>query len=85
MDGTLIGTTTRAQSEPGSNSNEGALNFPQSSRIGVVPLDFLVSCSGLSLQCVVEVYYPSAEMQSVQSTAPGDGSICALRFRIGQK
>ncbi len=55
--------------EPGSNGNEGVLRIPQSSRITVTsPSDCLVSYPRHSLG----VSYPSAEVQSVYSTAPAD-------------
>ena len=47
---TLIGATTPGQSEPGSDSNKGALNIPESSGIvGTLPPDCLVSYPGHSL------------------------------------
>ena len=66
--GPLSGATTLGQSGPGSNGNEGVLRFPQSSSIaGTSPSDCLVSYPGHSLGS-----YPSAEVQSVYSTAPAD-------------
>ena len=63
------GATTPAQSGPGSNGNEGMLRILQSPSItGTSLSDGLVSYSGHSL----EGFYPSAEMQSVYSTAPAD-------------
>ena len=60
------------QSGPGSNGNEGVLHISQSPSItGTSPSDFLVSYPGLSL----EGSYPSAEVQSVYSTAPADWAI----------
>ena len=59
---TLSGATTKGQCGPGSNSNEGVLLIPQSSSItGTSSSDSLGSYPG-----------PSAEMQSVYSTAPAN-------------
>ena len=56
-------------SGPGSDGNQGMLHIPQSSSItGDFPPDCLVSYPGHLLR----VFYPSAEMQSVYSTAPAD-------------
>ena len=67
--GPLSGATTPGQSELGSNGNEGVLHIPQSSSItGTLPSDCLVSYPGHSLGGS----YPSAEKQSVYSTAPAD-------------
>ena len=67
--GPLSGATTPGQSGPGSNCNEGVLHIPQSSSIaGTSPSDCLVSYPGHSLGGS----YPSAEVQSVYSTAPAD-------------
>ena len=38
-DGTLTGTATLSQSEPGSKGNEGALHIAQSFRMGALPSD----------------------------------------------
>ena len=58
------------QSEPGSNGNEEVLCIPQSPSItGTSPSDCLVSYQGHSLG---GGSYPSAEVQSVYSTAPAD-------------
>ena len=68
-DRTLLGATTLAQSEPGSYGNEGVLHIPQNSSItGASPADCLVSYTGHWLG----EFYPSAEMQSVCSTAQID-------------
>ena len=57
------------ESGPGSEGNEGVLRIPQSSSItGSSPSDCLVSYPGHSLG----ESYPSAEKQSVYSTAPTD-------------
>ena len=62
----------RGQSGPGSDGNEGVLRIPQSSSIaGTSPSDCLVSYPGHSLGSS----YPSAEVQSVYSTAPADWAI----------
>ena len=66
----LSGATTPGQSGPGSNGNEGVLRIPQSSSTaGTSPSDCLVSYAGHSLG---GGSYPSAEVQSVYSTAPAD-------------
>ena len=56
------------QSGPESNGNEGVLYIPQISKVGALPSDCLMSYPGHSLGDS----YPSAEMQSVYSTAPAD-------------
>ena len=72
MDRALLGATTPGQSGPGSNGNEGVLCIPQSSSTaGTSPSDCLVSYPGHSLGGS----YPSAEKQSVYSTAPADWAI----------
>ena len=54
--------TMPGQNGPGSNGNEGVLRIPQSPSItGTSPSDYLVGVS-----------YPSAEVQSVYSTAPAN-------------
>ena len=66
IDMTLSIATTPRQSGPGSTSNKVVHRIPQSSNITVVsPSDCLVSKSGHSLG----KFYPSAEMQSVYSSA----------------
>ena len=68
MDSALSGATTPGQSGPGSGGNKGVLRIPQSSSItGTSPSDCLVSYPGHS-----SGGYPSAEVQSVYSTAPAD-------------
>ena len=71
MDRALSGATTPGQSgPPGSNGNEGVLRIPKSSSTaGTSPSDCLVSYLGHSLR---GGSYPSAEVQSVYSTAPAD-------------
>ena len=65
----LSGATTPGQNGPGSEDNERVLCIPQSSSTaGTSPSDCLVSYSGHSLGGG----YPSAEVQSVYSTAPAD-------------
>ena len=65
--GPLSGATTLGQSGPGSNGKEGVLRIPQSSSTaGTSPSDCLASYAGHSLGRS----YPSAEVQSVYSTAP---------------
>ena len=69
MDKTLSGATTPGESDPESDGTEGVLRIPQSSNIiGASPTDCLVSYLGHSLG----ESYPSAEKQSVYSTAPAD-------------
>ena len=69
----LSGATTPGKSGPGSDGNEGVLRIPLSSSIaGTSPSDFLVSYTGHSLG---GVSYPSAEEQSVYSTAQADWEI----------
>ena len=69
---TQSGATTLGQSEPGSDGNEGLLRIPQSSSITEASLSYcLVSLTGHSLW----ESYPSAEMQSVYSTAQPTGPV----------
>ena len=69
MDRTLPDVTTPSRSGSGSDRNEEVLCIPQSSSItGSSPSDCLVSYPGYSL----EESYPSAEVQSVYSTALAD-------------
>ena len=64
----------RGQGGPGSDGNEGVLRIPQSfSTAGTSPSDCLVSYPGHSLRGGGS--YPSAEKQSVYSTAPADWAI----------
>ena len=66
---TLSGATTPGQSGPQSDGNKEVLRIPQSSIItGASLSDCLVSYQGHSLQ----ESYPSAEVQSVYSTALAD-------------
>ena len=73
--------TIPSQSGPGSDGNKGVLHIPQSSSItGTSPLDCLVSYSGHSM---MGGSYPSAEKQSVYSTAPADWAniyVCACVY-----
>ena len=46
IDGTLTGNITPSHSGPWSNSNEGVLHIPWSSRTGAKPLDALLSYTG---------------------------------------
>ena len=74
-DGTLSGAPTPGQSGPGSDGNEEVLHFLESSRTpGTSSSDCLVPYLGQSL----ERSYPSAENQSVYSTAPADWAILTL-------
>ena len=63
----LTGTTTQGQCGSESNGNEGVLYISQISRTGTSSSDGL----GLYLDTHGESY-PSAEMQSVYSTAPAE-------------
>ena len=75
MDRALSGATTPDQRGPGSNGNVGVLRIHQSSSIaGTSPSDCLVSYPGHSWGWS----YPSAEKQSVYSTAPADWAILAM-------
>ena len=66
IDRGLSGATILSQSGPGSDGFEGLLHIPESSNItGTSPSDCLVSYPGRSLG----KSYPSAEKQSVRSTA----------------
>ena len=77
MDSALSGATISGQSGPGSDSNEGVLRIPQSSNTaGTSPSDCLVSYVGHWLG---GGSYPSAEKQSVYSTAPADWAKRYLR------
>ena len=70
IDRTLSGATTPSQSGPGSVGNEGVLRIPPNFSItGTSPSDCLVSYPGNSLD---GGSYPSAEIQSVYSTASAD-------------
>ena len=69
IDRTLSGVTTLGQSGSGSDGNEGVLCILQSFSITAASSsDCLVSYPGHSLR----EFYPSAEMQSVYSTASPD-------------
>ena len=69
IDKTLLGATTPGQSWPGSDGKKGLSHIPQSSSITrAFPLDCLVSYTRHSLGKA----YPSAEIQSVYSTATAD-------------
>ena len=69
IDRTFSGATTPGQSEPGNDCNEEVFHIPQSCSItGTSPLDCFVSYPGHSWG----ESYPSAEKQSVYSTAPTD-------------
>ena len=66
IDKTLTGATIPGQSVPGNSGDEGVLHITQSSKAGTSPSDSLMSYPGH----LSERAYPSAEMQSVYSTAP---------------
>ena len=71
---------TPGQSGPGSNGSEGVLRDPQSSSITKTSLsDSLVTYPGHSL---VVGAYPSAEKQSMYSTAPADRAIHRVDFAV---
>ena len=75
IDRALSGDTIPGQSQPGNNGNDGVLHIPQSSSItGTLPSGCLFSYPGHSL----EGSYPSAEKQSVYSTAPADRATLVL-------
>ena len=72
IDRALSGASTPGHSGPGSDGNEGVLRIPQSSSIvGTSPSDCLVLYPGHSLWGS----YPSAEKQSVYSTATANWAI----------
>ena len=71
IDRALSGATTLGQSGLGSDGNEWVLSIPQSaSIIGTSPSDCLVSNAG---HLWVTGSYPTAEKQSMYSTAPAAG------------
>ena len=67
IDMTLSGGTNLGQSESKSDSKEGVLRIPKNSKIRASPSDGFVSYTG---HLPWGLSYPSAEMQSVFSTAP---------------
>ena len=70
IDKALSGATIPGQCGPGSNGNEEVLHIPQIFSItGTSPTDCLVS---YPRTLVGGGSYPSAEKQSVYSTAPAD-------------
>ena len=70
IDKTLSDATTPGQNESGSNGNESVFSILQSSRItGASPSDCLMLYPGYLSG---GGSYPSAEMQSMYSTAPAD-------------
>ena len=76
IDRNISDATTLGPSGFRSYGNEWLLRISQSSIIsGASPSDCLVSYTGHSL---VEGYYPSAEMQSVYSTAPANWAMQRL-------
>ena len=76
--GPLSGATTLGKSGPGSNGNEGVLCIPQSPSItGTAPLDCLVSYPRHSLGRS----YPSADVQSVYSTALADWAMKIISIK----
>ena len=77
----VSGATTPSQSGPGSDGNEGVLHIPQSSNItGISPSDCLVSYQDTRWG---GGSYPSAEKQSVYSTAPADwASVIRILYQM---
>ena len=74
---TWSGATTQGQNGSESDGNEGVIYLPQSSSItGISPSDCLVSYPGHSLG----ESYPSAEKQSVYSTAQPTGQNTCMIF-----
>ena len=63
------GATTSGESRTESNNNEGVLNIAQIFKIGASPSEGLMSYAG---HLLVWGLTPSAEMPSVNSTAPAD-------------
>ena len=72
---TLWGATILGQSRPGSNGNEGVLHIPQISKAGAMPSDGLMSYPEHLLTGGES--YPTAEIQSVYSTASAASRICS--------
>ena len=66
IDRPISDATTPGQNGSGSNGNKGVLHISQSSRTGASSSDCLMSYPGHS----VVGSYPTAEIQSVYSTAP---------------
>ena len=79
IDRTLLDATTLSQNGPGSHDNKEVLCIPQSSSItGTSPSDCLMSYPGHTLG----EFYPSAEKQSVYSTALNDWEIVCVGIYI---
>ena len=77
IDRALSSVTTAGQSGPGSNGNEGMIRIPLGPSItGTSPSDCLVS---YIWTIVRGGSYPSAEVQSVYSTAPPDWATTGTR------
>ena len=82
IDRTLSGAIIPGQSRPESDGNKGVLHIPQSCNINEASSsDCLVSYPGHLLG----ESYPSAEMQSVYSTAPANWAMDFLGWSTGQK
>ena len=77
IDGTLTGTINRSQSGPGSNGNQGVLNYPLSSRAETSPSDCFMSYPGHSL----EVSYIYGERQLMHSAAPANDILLKIDFQ----
>ena len=78
IDRTLSAATTTDQSGPGSNGNEQVLHILQSSKTAALPSNSLMSYPGYLLM----ESYPSAEMQSVYSTAPANWAECVFVYNF---
>ena len=79
IDWTLSAAITQGQSGPGSNGNERAISHPPKLQDWSLSIRLF---SAISRTLVRRWWsYPSAEMQSVYSTAPADwsGAICLFK------
>ena len=80
IDRTQSGVNTQGKNEPGTDGNEEVLCISQCSSItGTSPSDCLSSYPGLSLMGWLT--YPTAEVQSMYSTAPADWAITECNWR----
>ena len=79
IDRALSGSSTPDQSRSGSDGNEGILRIPQSPSITETsPSDCLVSYPGHPFEAGS---YPSAEVQSVYSTAPPNWAVHRVKCK----